>query len=83
MSATGHAKNGSEVTHCAFLLSATVTTTPNLMAILLLKFTQHDNKSIRDLLSKDAFYQATKQVGQTSTALRFVFLLMSPLTPPR
>lgn len=57
-----------DVTHCAFLLSATITTTPNLMAILLLKFAQNDSKRIRDLLSKDAFYQATKQVGQTSTA---------------
>lgn len=68
-----HARNETEITHCAFLLSATPTTSPSLLAILLLKFTQHDNKSIRDLVSKDAFYQATKQVEQTSTALRFVF----------
>lgn len=83
ITAIDHAKNETEITHCTFLLSAAVTATPNLMAILLLKFTQHDNKSTRDLLSKDAFYQATKQTGQTSSALRFVFLLMSLLTPPQ
>lgn len=56
---------------------------PQLHGNLASEVHKNDNKSIRDLLSKDAFYQATKEVGQTSTALRFVFLLMSPLTPPQ